>query len=181
MSIDLGLLILRVVVGLLFIGHGTQKLFGWFGGYGFSATSGMLGGMMGLRPAGFWTFMAGVSEAGGGLLLALGLLNPLGSIGIIAAMLMAIITMHWPRLWAANNGIEVPLVYATAAIAVSLAGVGAYSMDAALRIQLPMPLTLVGGLVLVLLGTVTALGTARRPAPALEAVPAESAASGQAA
>ncbi|MEA2639301.1 MAG: putative oxidoreductase [Chloroflexota bacterium] len=173
MSIDLGLLILRVVVGLLFIGHGTQKLFGWFGGYGFGATSSAFGSMMGLRPASFWTLMAGVSEAGGGLLLALGLLNPLGSIGITAAMLMAIVTMHWPRLWAANNGIELPLVYAVAATTVALAGTGAYALDAALGIQLPMPATWVAGLVLVVLGTVTALGTAQRPQPAVAAVPGE--------
>ena len=106
---DIGLLILRLVVGLILAGHGAQKLFGWFGGPGLQGTTGWLR-QLGLRPAPFWAFMAGLSEFGGGLLLALGLLNPLGSLGIIGAMLMAIILVHWSKgLWNANGGSESPL------------------------------------------------------------------------
>src|SRR5204863_1114410 len=83
MSFDLAMLLLRIVVGVLFIGHGTQKLFGWFGGPGLAGMSGWLAST-GMRPAKFWALMAGLSEAGGGLLLALGLLNPLGTLGITA-------------------------------------------------------------------------------------------------
>jgi putative oxidoreductase len=162
MSLDLALLLLRVVVGLLFIGHGTQKLFGWFGGPGLNGMAGWLAST-GMRPAMFWALMAGLSEAGGGLLLALGLLNPLGALGIMAAMLVAIVTAHWGRLWAQNNGMELPLVYLVAATTVALAGSGAYSLDAALGIALPMPLTWFGGLVLVVLGVATALGTTQKP------------------
>ena len=72
MSVDVGLLILRVVVGLLLLGHGAQKLFGWFGGFGLQGTAGWFASM-GLRPAPFWTFMAGIAEFGGGMLLALGI------------------------------------------------------------------------------------------------------------
>src|SRR4051812_45243089 len=97
MSADLGLLVLRIIVGLLFIGHGTQKLFGWFGGVGLAGMTGWLGSM-GLRPSWFWALMAGLSEAGGGFLLLLGLLNPLGALGITAAMLVAIATAHWGKL-----------------------------------------------------------------------------------
>src|SRR5438034_6837554 len=99
MSYDLGILLLRLVVGLLMFGHGSQKLFGWFGGYGFNGTRAFMAGQLRLRPATFWTAMAGLSEAGGGLLLALGLLNPIGSLGVIAAMLMAIALVHWGHLW----------------------------------------------------------------------------------
>ena len=162
MSYDLGLLLLRLVMGGLMFGHGSQKLFGWFGGYGLAGTSGFFGGQLRLRPATLWTLLAGLSEAGGGLLLLLGLLSPLGSLGIIAAMLMAIILSHWPRLWAAENGYEYPLVLLTAALALGLAGPGAYSLDAALGIALPAP-TLAIGLALVLVGAVVAL-TTRAPA-----------------
>jgi putative oxidoreductase len=158
------MLILRIVVGLLFIGHGAQKLFGWFGGYGLAGTAGAFGSM-GMRPAGLWAFMAGLSEAGGGLLLALGLLNPLGSLGVAAAMLVAITTVHWGRLWASDNGIELPLAYLTTAVAVAIAGPGRYSLDATLGIQLPMPLSFIGGMVLVLLGVATVIGTTQRPVP----------------
>jgi len=166
MSFDFALLLLRVVVGLLFVGHGTQKLFGWFGGWGLTGMSGWLAST-GMRPAMFWAVMAGLSEAGGGLLLVLGLLNPLGALGITAAMLVAIATVHWGRLWATDNGMELPLVYLVAATTIALAGSGAYSLDAALGIALPMPLAWLGGLVLVVLGVATAVGTAKRPAPAL--------------
>ena len=164
MSYDLGLLLLRLVVGGLMFGHGAQKLFGWFGGYGLAGTSGFFGSQLRLRPATFWTALAGLSEAGGGLLLLLGLLSPLGSLGIIAAMLMAIILSHWPRVWAAENGYEYPLVLLTAALAVGLAGPGAYSLDAALGIHLPAP-TLAIGLALVLVGAVVALTTRAPLAP----------------
>lgn len=99
MSIDLGLLILRVVVGLLLTGHGAQKLFGWFGGPGLDGFTGWIGSM-GLRPPRLWAVLGGLAEFGGGLLLVLGLFTPLGSLGILASMLMAIIQVHWPKIWA---------------------------------------------------------------------------------
>lgn len=99
MNYDLALLILRVVVGLLLAGHGAQKLFGWYGGPGLAGTTGWLRST-GMRPAGFWGFMAGFSEFGGGIFVALGLLNPLGEMGILAAMIMAIAKGHWGKgLW----------------------------------------------------------------------------------
>jgi putative oxidoreductase len=172
MSYDLAALLLRLVIGGLMFGHGAQKLFGWFGGYGLAGTSGYFGGHLRLRPATFWTAMAGLAEAGGGLLLALGLLSPLGSLGVIAAMLMAIILVHWGQLWASNNGIEYHLVLLAAVTAVALAGPGAYSLDAALGIALPAPASFLVGLILVLVGVATALAT-RAPAGAEAPAPAE--------
>ncbi len=157
MTLDLAVLIARVVVGLLLFGHGSQKLFGWFGGHGLKGTAGWLGSM-GMQPATFWAFMAGLSEAAGGLLLAIGFLTPLGSLGIIAAMLTAILTAHRGKgIWGTNGGSELPLTNLAIALAVAVAGPGAYSLDAILGIRLPEPLTLVGGLVLVVLGVAVAM------------------------
>ena len=164
MSYDIGVLILRLVVGGVMFAHGAQKLFGWFGGYGLAGTSAFFGSQLRLRPATFWTLLAGLSEAGGGLLLALGLLDPLGSLGIIAAMLMAIILAHWGRFWNTDNGVEYHLVLIAAALAVAIGGPGAYSLDAALGVTLPAPASLLVGLALVLVGVAVALAT-RAPAP----------------
>ena len=154
------------IVGLLVAGHGAQKLFGWFGGPGLKGFAGWLESM-GLRPASFWAVMAGLSEFGGGMLLALGLLNPLGSLGIIAAMLMGIITVHWGKgLWNTNGGSELALINLTVALALALSGPGAYALDPMLGIALPQPLIFGVGLVLVFLGIAAALlGQARQEAP----------------
>jgi putative oxidoreductase len=165
MSYDLAILLLRLVVGGLMIGHGAQKLFGWFGGYGLAGTGAFFESHLRLRPARSWALMAALSEAGGGLLLATGLLNPLGSLGIVAAMLVAIVLVHWGHLWMTENGIEYHLVLIASALAVALAGPGAYSLDAALGIALPTPATLLVGLVLVLVGVAVVLAT-RAPAAA---------------
>jgi putative oxidoreductase len=157
MLVDIALLILRLVLGLMFVGHGAQKLFGWFGGSGMKAW--ILGiGRMGLRPAWFWALVAALSEFGAGVLVTLGLLSPLGSLGIIAAMLMAIVQVHWPKgFWNSKGGIEFPLINLAVALALGLLGPGAYSVDAVLGIALPEPITLVGGLALVIVGVIAAL------------------------
>ena len=152
---DLALLIIRVVVGLFLMGHGAQKLFGWFGGPGLKGVTGWLASMR-LRPPGFWAFLVGLVEFGGGLLLALGLFSPLGSLGIGASMLVAIAKVHWPKVWVTENGFELPLVYLTIALAVGIAGPGAYSLDQGLQTALPAPAALLG-VVLVLIGWLAVL------------------------
>jgi len=112
---DFGLLVLRLVVGALFIGHGTQKLFGWFGGYGVEGTGGFMESL-GYRPGKRYAVLGGVAEAGGGLLLFLGLLTPLAAAAIIGMMINAIFAVHVEKgAWNQDGGYEFPLVLAVAA------------------------------------------------------------------
>ena len=125
---DIGLLIIRLAVGGLMFGHGTQKLFGWFGGHGVEGTKGFFGSL-GYPAAGALAVVAGLAEAGGGLLLALGLVTPLAAAMIAGVMLNAIITAHWPKVWNTEGGLELPLVLAASALAVAFAGPGRLSLD----------------------------------------------------
>ena len=156
MSFDVGLLILRVLIGLVFIAHGSQKVFGWFGGPGLKGFTGWMGSM-GLKPASIWGLMGALSEFGGGILLTLGLLNPLGPLAIIGAMLMAIGLAHWTKgFWSSKGGYEFPLVLLVVSAVLGLLGSGSYALDTLLGIALPATLIFWGGLVLAVI--VTAIG-----------------------
>jgi putative oxidoreductase len=130
-----GLLVARLVLGLLMAGHGAQKLFGWFGGYGLAGTGGSFESL-GFRPGRAFAAAASLAEVAGGLLVALGFLGPVGPALIISVMIVAAISVHWEHgvFWTAN-GIEVPLLYAGGALALALTGYGAYSLDALLGLQ----------------------------------------------
>ena len=161
MSADLGILILRVVVGALMMGHGSQKLFGSFNGPGLDGFAGHLA-KMGMRGEKFWALIAATSEFGGGLLFLLGFLNPLGQLAIIAVMLMAIAQVHWPKLWVTEGGMEYSLTLIAVSLAVALTGPGLYSMDVVLNTFLPMPGVLIIGLGAVVLGVVAAMASIDR-------------------
>ena len=127
-----GLLALRLVTGLIMAAHGAQKLFGWFGGYGIAGTGHFFEGL-GFRPGRFFAAAAGFSEFLGGLLIAAGFLGPIGPVLVLATMIVAVVTVHWPNgLFATANGAELPLVYGAVATAFVFTGPGAYSLDAAL-------------------------------------------------
>jgi putative oxidoreductase len=127
----LGRLILRLVMGGYFIGHGTQKLFGWFGGHGPDAT-GQFFETLGLRPGKHHAIAAGAAEAGGGTLLALGAFTPLGSAAIVGAMLTAIQRVHAKNgPWLSDQGYEYNLVLIAAALALAETGPGSPSVDTA--------------------------------------------------
>ncbi len=127
-----GLLLLRVVVGLAFVGHGSQKLFGWFGGHGPKGTAGFMSSL-GFRSPALMALAAGLSELGGGLLLALGLLTPAAALALTVVMLNAIATVHWTKgFWNGNGGYELNLTFLTVAIAVAATGPGRFSLDRAI-------------------------------------------------
>lgn len=131
---DAGLLIARVVFGLLMAAHGTQKLFGWFGGYGLAGTAGFFE-QLGFRPGKLFAGAAAGTEIVAGLLVAFGLLGPLGPALIVSVMIVAAATVHWQHgVFAQNNGIEVPLLYGVVALTLALTGYGAFSLDAALEL-----------------------------------------------
>ena len=128
--VGIGLLVGRIVLGLLMAAHGTQKLFGWFGGYGLKAT-GEFFVHMGFRNGPLFAGAASLTEVVSGLLVALGLFGPVGPALIIATMIVAAVSVHASNgLWAAKNGIELPLLYAAGAFLLALTGPGAYSLDA---------------------------------------------------
>src|SRR5262245_25506472 len=127
---DAGLLLARMVFGLLMAAHGTQKLFGWFGGYGLAGTAGYFESL-GFRPGRLFAAAASSTEIIAGLLVALGLLGPLGPALIVSVMIVAVATVHWANgVFAQTNGIEVPLLYSVAAVTLALTGSGAFSIDA---------------------------------------------------
>jgi putative oxidoreductase len=133
--LDLGFLIARLVIGLLVAAHGAQKLFGWFGGHGLRAT-GEFFGKLGFQPGRLYATSAGLGELVSGLLIALGFLGPVGPAILLAVMIVAAISVHWKNgLFAASNGIELNLLYATGAFGLALAGFGDYSLDALLGIS----------------------------------------------
>lgn len=130
MSIALGLLIVRLVVGLTFMGHGAQKLFGWFGGYGPKGSGGWMESV-GIKPGVQMAILSGLMELIGGLLFAAGLFTAVGAALIVITMLGAIVKVHGKNgYWATANGYEYNLMLIAIAVGVALIGAGSYSLDA---------------------------------------------------
>ena len=172
MSVNLGLLLLRVLFGGAIAAHGAQKLFGWFNGGGLSGT-GAAFEAMGFRPGKTFALIAGLGEFGGGVLLILGLLTPLGAAGILAGMLVAMFTAHVGRgFFAMEGGIELPFLYAAAALGIAITGAGAISLDAAWGLAfVNRPGFVLGALALGVIGAVVSLSVRRRPPAAGEEAP----------
>ena len=123
------LLIARLIVGLGIAAHGSQKLFGWFGGYGIKGTGGFMESL-GFKPGATFALLAGFGELLGGVLVTLGWLGGIGPALIILVMLVAILTVHVNNgFFTSNNGWEMPALYIAGALTFAFAGFGAYSLD----------------------------------------------------
>lgn len=159
LATDAALLTLRLTSGCLLMGHGAQKLFGLFGGPGMKDTARWLRSM-GLRPERYWSVIAGSAELGGGLLTALGLLNPVGPLAIMGVMAMASATVHRGKpIWVSHGGAELPVTNSAIMSALILAGPGRFSLDHALGLHLPRWVALPG---LAAVGSVVVYGLATR-------------------
>jgi putative oxidoreductase len=122
-------LALRIAAGIIFMAHGAQKLFGWFGGYGLEGT-GQWMASIGLEPGYFMALMAGSAEFFGGLFLLLGLLTRATSIVLAFTMVVAIVTVHLPNgLFMSNNGYEFGLALMVISISTAISGAGKLSID----------------------------------------------------
>jgi putative oxidoreductase len=157
-----GLLLLRLVFGLVMAAHGAQKLFGWFGGYGIAGTGDFFESA-GFRPGKLFAGLAGLAEVGGGLLLALGFLGPIGGALILSVMIVAAGTAHWGKGLFAPNGVELPLLYGAASSALALTGPGLYSLDAVVGLTTTETLALIA-LGIGVLGAFANLALRRSPA-----------------
>jgi putative oxidoreductase len=157
MYADVGLLILRVVVGGVVLAHGLQKL-GLLGGGGVAGTTGFMASLR-FTPSRPWALIVTLAETVGATLMILGLLGPIGP-GIVAAdLVVAVLAFHVPKgFWNNDGGYEYVAVIAAGALANALVGHGAYSLDAALRLTYPDWL-LPAWLVAVSIGAVVAMAS----------------------
>ncbi|HZU11299.1 MAG TPA: DoxX family protein [Chloroflexota bacterium] len=143
---NIGLLVMRLVLGSLLAAHGAQKLFGWFSGPGLQGTAGMME-KLGVRPGRIWGPAAGLGEFMGGTLTALGFLWPIGPLNIMAAMAVAIRKAHWKLpIFAGQGGAELPLTNFAAAGLLAVIGPGRYSLDHVLGMRMPIPLRIGAGI-----------------------------------
>ena len=164
--VSVGLLALRIVVGLAMAAHGSQKLFGWFGGHGLAGTGGFFE-MLGFRPGRTFALAAGLTEVASGILIALGLLGPVGPALMLSVMIVAAVTVHWKNgFFAASNGIEVNTLFSIAAIALAFTGFGTFSIDALIGIDtLITPTVAIAALIAGIAGAIANLSLRRPQAP----------------
>ncbi len=138
---NVGQLALRGIIGPLFVGHGAQKLFGWFGGHGLEGTAGFFEAKLGLRPGKRHATAAGVTEFAGGALLTAGALTPVATAALTGTMVTAIRKAHAKNgIWSTAGGYEYNLVLIGAVNSLVEAGPGAPSVDGALGIRWCGPL-----------------------------------------
>lgn len=129
-------LALRIPVGIIFMAHGAQKLFGWFGGYGLEGT-GQWMASIGLSPGMLMALLAGSAEFFGGLFILLGLLTRPAAVALAFTMVIAIFSVHFENgLFMSNNGYEFGLALLAASVSLAFSGAGKAALDEALRQKL---------------------------------------------
>lgn len=164
---SIGALAIRGIVGPLFFGHGTQKLFGWFGGDGPEGTAGFFEGALGLRPGKRHALLAGAGEATAAVSLTLGALTPVGAAALTGAMTTAIRKVHAPNgPWVSDQGWEYNAVLIAAAAVLADIGPGSPSVDAARFPRLKGPAIALAALAAGVAGSYVATELLNEPAPA---------------
>jgi putative oxidoreductase len=159
-ALDVGLLIVRLAVGLTFAGHGAQKILGWWAGPGFAGWTGAMT-RMGLRPARLWAGLSAGVELFGGLLLALGLLTPIAAALIVAQSVYIVLRVHLPKgFWNKNGGIEFPVQLLAGALLITAGGPRAIAIDPIVGLDLGAWWR-AGILIVALLGALAAMAIAR--------------------
>ena len=133
---DLGILLIRLTTGGFFVAHGCQMLFGWFGGRGIRRVSANFH-ERGFRPSVPFALAAALTELAGGGGVAIGFLWPLPPVALIGPMTVAVVSVHWPKIWVTEQGIEYPLVLGVVMAGVGLMSVGSVSVDNILNVSLP--------------------------------------------
>ncbi len=163
---NLGLLLLRLVIGLGLAGHGAQKSFGWWSGSGWKGAVGMAQ-RSGFRPAPIFAALLVAGELLAGLGIAAGFLTPFAAVGAALTMAMAIRIAHWKwAFFAKGGGVENPLLYASAALSLVFTGPGGLSLDHAFHLKYSTAAVAVASIVLVVLTLGGWLSRERKPAPA---------------
>jgi len=160
--VKLGLAVVRAIVGTLFMGHGLQKLAGWFGGHGLDGTAAFFESL-GLRPGKAQAAASGSAETVGGALLGGGFLTPLGASLTSGSMITAIRKVHAKNgVWVSNGGFEYNLVLLGAVFAITDLGPGAWSLDEALGTRRSGPGWAVAQLLAGALGSACAVALGER-------------------
>jgi putative oxidoreductase len=158
---DIGLLLLRLTIGLTLAAHGTQKLFGWFGGPGIEGTTGMMG-KLGLAPARTNAYAAASTETFGGAAIALGAFTPAAAAALIGTMVTAIRTVHLKNgFWSTGGGYEYNLTIIAALLLIVDGGPGALSIDGALGIEETGAGTALAALAAGVIGSTVSLAAAK--------------------
>lgn len=161
-----GILILRFALGGIFFAHGSQKLFAWFGGRGMAGHAGFVASL-GIRPPRLMATVSALGEFLGGLGVLAGFLTPLAAAGPIGTMGVAILKVHWSKgFFNHDGGFEFPLINAVTAFVIGLVGPGRFSLDRALGLVFPEPVTFA---VVLALTALTVIYAATRPAPRKQA------------
>jgi putative oxidoreductase len=165
---DIGLLLVRLAVGVTFTAHGAQKVLGWWGGPGFAGWSAGIA-RMGLRPAGLWAAISAGVEFVCGPLLVLGLLTPIASALLVAQSLYIVLKIHLPRgFFSAKGGIEFPLQLLAGSLLVVAMGPGALALDPLVGLSLG-PTTRIALLAVAVAGALLAMAIARpQPTPSVK-------------
>ncbi|GAB2983950.1 hypothetical protein GCM10017788_39880 [Amycolatopsis acidiphila] len=163
---DIGLLLLRAVIGLLMAGHGAQKLFGWFGGHGVPGTAGFLESL-GWRPGRAFALLLGAAELVGGLALALGFATPFAAAVLMAVLANAALVVHGRHgLWNTAGGFEYPLALIGSTLALAFTGPGRFSLDHLVGWATSGPVWGFAAVVVAMLGLVVGMAAHERGARA---------------